>query len=101
MATSNRYVHTCDSALADEVAIVHYLLEAVSVVINRLIQAFHALQTAYIQLLQNPFYSPDDHLPLAKNAAVPTSTSQEITNKKFISEVKRIGESWAPGMAAV
>ncbi|ODM17183.1 hypothetical protein SI65_07582 [Aspergillus cristatus] len=62
---------------------------------------FHALQTAYIQLLQNPFYSPDDHLPLAKNAAVPTSTSQEITNKKFISEVKRIGESWAPGMAAV
>ena len=100
MATSNRYVHTRDSALADGVAIVYYLLEAVSVVINRLIQAFHALQTAYIQLLQNPFYSPD-HLPLAKNAAVPTSTSQEITNKKFISEVKRIGESWAPGMATV
>lgn len=87
--------------LADGVVILYYLLEAVSIVINRLTQAFHALQTAYIQLLQNPFYSPDDHLPLAKNAAVPTSTSQEITNKKFISEVKRIGESWAPGMAAV
>lgn len=68
---------------------------------NRLIQVFQALQTAYIQLLQNPFYSPDDHLPLAKSAAVPTSTSQQITNKKFISEVKRIGESWAPGMATV
>lgn len=81
--------------------IVCSLLETLSMVINKSIQVFHALQTAYIQLLQNPFYSPDDHLPLAKNAAVPTSTSQEITNKKFISEVKRIGDSWAPGMAAV
>lgn len=67
---------------------------------NGPVQVFRTLQSAYIQLLQNPFHSPDDHLPLAKNA-VPTSTSQHITDRKFIKEVERVGESWVPGMAAV
>ena len=67
---------------------------------NGPVQVFRTLQSAYIQLLQNPFYSPDDHLPLAKSA-VPTSTSRHITDKKFIREIERVGESWVPGMAAV
>jgi hypothetical protein len=101
MATSNQYVQTCDSRVGGRSRDTLPYSRSYEYLINGLIQAFHALQTAYIQLLQNPFYSPDDHLPLVKNAAVPTSTSQEITNKKFINEVKRIGESWAPGMVAV
>ena len=60
----------------------------------RTVQAFRALQNAYIQLLQNPFYSPDDRL--TRNAT-PTSTTQHITDKKFTREVNRIGESWTPG----
>ncbi|KAJ5081415.1 hypothetical protein NUU61_009679 [Penicillium alfredii] len=59
--------------------------------------AFRALQSAYIQLLQNPFYSPDDHAPVSGNTAASPSTCQPIFNPKFIAHVKRIGESWAPG----
>ncbi|OGM42017.1 hypothetical protein ABOM_009707 [Aspergillus bombycis] len=54
---------------------------------------FRALQTAYIRLFQNPFYSPDDHIPTIKTAA-PASTSLQITDHKFIAEVKHIGETW-------
>lgn len=64
---------------------------------NYFIQAFRALQSAYIQLLQNPFYSPDDHVPIAGNTASSLSACQPISNKKFVADVKRIGESWAPG----
>lgn len=62
-------------------------------------QAFRALQTAYIQLLQNPFYSPDDHVPIPGNKPTSVSACQPISNQKFIADVKRIGESWAPGTA--
>ncbi|PIG86398.1 hypothetical protein AARAC_008364 [Aspergillus arachidicola] len=54
---------------------------------------FRALQTAYIRLLQNPFYSPDDHVPTIK-AAAPASNSLQITDHKFIAEVRHIGETW-------
>ncbi|OJJ71501.1 hypothetical protein ASPBRDRAFT_44434 [Aspergillus brasiliensis CBS 101740] len=57
---------------------------------------FRALQTAYVQLLQNPFYRPDDHTATAK--AVSTCNSQ-ITDRRFISEVNRIGNSWLPTVA--
>ncbi|EKV05298.1 Sedlin [Penicillium digitatum] len=59
--------------------------------------AFRALQSAYIQLLQNPFYFPDDHIPIPGNTASSLSTCQPISNKKFVADVKRIGDSWAPG----
>ncbi|KAL7276839.1 hypothetical protein RUND412_000181 [Rhizina undulata] len=45
---------------------------------------FRALQTAYIKLVCNPFYDNDE--------------PNTITSKKFIAEVKRIGESWRPGV---
>ncbi|KAF2117547.1 Sedlin [Lophiotrema nucula] len=59
--------------------------------------AFKALQTAYIMLLRNPFYSPDEHSPLVANQEQRVGSTQ-ITSKKFIQEVKRIGEAWAPGV---
>ena len=62
-------------------------------------QAFKALQTAYIRLLQNPFYVPDEHTPMAvANGSVKGS---QITSKRFIDEVKRIGEAWKPGTSVV
>jgi trafficking protein particle complex subunit 2 len=63
-------------------------------------QAFRALQNAYIQLLQNPFYSPDAHIPNIK-ATTPKHSPCSLSNRKFLTEVKRIGDSWMPGIAIV
>lgn len=58
-------------------------------------QAFQAIQTAYIRLLRNPFYVPDDHDPkLSKN----TGALLTITNSKFIDDIERIGRKWYPGV---
>ena len=62
-------------------------------------QAFKALQTAYIRLLQNPFYVPDDHTPMA--VASGKGVGGEITSQKFIQEVQRIGEAWKPGIGTL
>ncbi|KAL4935754.1 hypothetical protein BDV06DRAFT_120753 [Aspergillus oleicola] len=59
--------------------------------------AFRALQTAYIQLLQNPFYSPDDHITMTSGSTQAAKPSH-LTDKKFITEVNRIGNSWAAGI---
>jgi hypothetical protein len=61
-------------------------------------QAFRALQTAYIKLLQNPFYNPDSHDSKPQES---TGASVCITDQKFISEVKRIGESWSPDISTI
>ncbi|KAL2042238.1 hypothetical protein N7G274_004726 [Stereocaulon virgatum] len=57
--------------------------------------AFKALQTAYIRLLQNPFYTPDEHTPTAVTAG--KGKGGEIRSRGFIREVKRIGDVWKPG----
>ena len=62
-------------------------------------QAFRALQTAYIRLLQNPFYVPDDHTPMA--VASGKGKSSQITSKRFIAEVERIGMTWRPGISII
>ncbi|KAI9369981.1 Sedlin [Aspergillus egyptiacus] len=62
--------------------------------------AFRALQTAYIKLLQNPFYSPDDQIPMLK-WPLQTTKLPHITDQKFIAEVNRIGRSWTPGVAVI
>lgn len=54
------------------------------------------MQTAYIRLIQNPFYTPDEHTPMA--VAQGKGKGGQITSKKFIQEVERIGESWKVGI---
>lgn len=62
-------------------------------------QAFKAIQTAYVRLLQNPFYVPDENTPMA--VASGKGKGGQITSKKFIQEVKRIGDNWRPGTSAL
>lgn len=64
------------------------------------VKAFRALQTAYIMLLRNPFYNPDEHSPVTANAEQRIGSTQ-ITSRKFIQEVKRIAEAWAPGVTNI
>jgi len=61
--------------------------------------AFRAVQTAYIQLMLNPFYMPDDRTPL--QIANYGGKNPEITSKKFINELQRIGKTWTPGIPSI
>ncbi|ETS81635.1 hypothetical protein PFICI_06637 [Pestalotiopsis fici W106-1] len=49
---------------------------------------FRAMQTAYVRLLQNPFYDPDDATDVG---------TKRITSRKFAEEMRRIGDVWVPG----
>ncbi|KAL4870611.1 hypothetical protein BDV12DRAFT_165472 [Aspergillus spectabilis] len=60
--------------------------------------AFRALQNAYIQLLQNPFYSPDDQVTTT-TGAIQAARPSHITDQKFLAEVNQIGDLWAPGVS--
>lgn len=51
---------------------------------------FRAMQSAYIQLLQNPFLNPDDLLMVEGNG------SKKITSPKFIDSIQKLGKSWVP-----
>lgn len=44
---------------------------------------FRSLQTAYIRLVCNPFYEPDENRP--------------IESKRFLAEVRYLAENWKPG----
>ncbi|KAI1468008.1 snare-like protein [Daldinia caldariorum] len=64
---------------------------------------FRAMQTAYVRLLQNPFYDPDEHAPLAGPGGGGGGGGggvggKRITSHKFAEEMRRIGEGWAPGV---
>ena len=61
--------------------------------------AFKAVQTAYIQLLLNPFYTPDTLTPL--QLANTAGRSAQITSKIFIGELQRIGKAWFPGVQSI
>ena len=56
---------------------------------------FRAMQTAYVRLLQNPFYEPDEHVPLEGGGG------KRITSRKFADDMKRIGEGWTPGVTSL
>ncbi|RYP68566.1 hypothetical protein DL769_005485 [Monosporascus sp. CRB-8-3] len=56
---------------------------------------FRAMQTAYVRLLQNPFYDPDEHAPLDGRGG------KQITSRRFSQEMRRIGEGWAPGVTSL
>lgn len=59
--------------------------------------AFRAIHTAYIRLLRNPFYDPDDHTP----RAVGGGRQMQIGSPVFIREMQRIGASWDPRSASL
>ncbi|KAF4591826.1 trafficking particle complex subunit 2 [Ophiocordyceps camponoti-floridani] len=56
---------------------------------------FRAMQAAYVRLLQNPFYEPDEHAPLGGKGG------RQITSKRFVEDMKRIGEAWTPGVTSL
>lgn len=56
---------------------------------------FRAMQNAYVKLLQNPFYEPDEHSPLGGRGG------SKITSKRFAEDMRRIGESWTPGVTSL
>lgn len=51
-------------------------------------------------LLRNPFYNPDEHSPITENPEQKVGSTQ-ITSRKFIQEIKRIGDAWAPGVTSI
>lgn len=72
-------------------------------------QVFRALQTAYIRLLQNPFYDPDEEAPMVTTPAPAVTRGAsdssnlnggrrkaggEIQSRKFRAEVWRLGREW-------
>jgi hypothetical protein len=61
--------------------------------------AWKALQTAYIQLLLNPFYTPDTMTPL--QLANTQGRTAQITSRRFIKEVQRVGNAWFPGVQSI
>jgi len=58
-------------------------------------QVFRAIQAAYIRLLQNPFYDPDEHSPLAGHGG------KKIESRRFAEEIRRIGEGCRAGSGVV
>jgi hypothetical protein len=50
------------------------------------------MQNAYIRLLQNPFYDPDEHSPVTGRGG------KKIDSKRFANEMRKIGEGWALGV---
>ena len=61
--------------------------------------AFKALQTAWIRLVGSPFYAPEDRAPMAPGGG--EGRGGEITSKRFLGEVRRIGEGWRPGLTTL
>ncbi|KAL1878235.1 hypothetical protein Daus18300_002152 [Diaporthe australafricana] len=56
---------------------------------------FRAMQTAYVRLLQNPFYEPDEHAPLTGHGG------RRIHSRKFGADMRRIGEGWTVGVTSL
>ncbi len=56
---------------------------------------FRAMQAAYVRLLQNPFYDPEEHSPPSGKGG------KKITSMRFAEDLRKIGEGWVPGLAGV
>lgn len=56
---------------------------------------FRAMQTAYVRLLQNPFYEPDEHAPVGG------AGGKRIVSRRFDGDMRRIGEAWTPGVTSL
>lgn len=70
---------------------------------------FRAMQSAYVRLLQNPFYEPDEHSGVGGGGGGGGSGSgngggsggKRIVSKKFEGEMRRIGEGWTVGVTSL
>lgn len=58
---------------------------------------FRAMQAAYVRLLQNPFYEPDEYGGVGGGGA----GGKRIVSKKFEGEMRRIGEAWTVGVTSL
>lgn len=58
---------------------------------------FRAMSAAYVRLLQNPFYEPEESGGGGAGAGA-GGGSRGIGGKKFGSEMRRIGEAWTVGV---
>lgn len=56
---------------------------------------FRAMQTAYVRLLQNPFYEPDEHAPLTGHGG------KRIVSRRFGADMRRVGEGWTVGVTSL
>ena len=56
---------------------------------------FKAMQAAYVRLLQNPFFDPDEHSPPEGWGG------KRITSRRFADDMKRVGEAWTPGVTSL
>lgn len=56
---------------------------------------FRAMQGAYVRLLQNPFYEPDEH------GAAAGGSGRRIASRRFEGEMRRIGEGWTVGVTSL
>ncbi|OAA42128.1 Sedlin [Metarhizium rileyi] len=56
---------------------------------------FRAMQSAYVRLLQNPFYEPDEHAPLGSGGG------KRIVSRRFEGDMRRIGHAWTPGVTSL
>ncbi|EFW99116.1 sedlin [Grosmannia clavigera kw1407] len=54
---------------------------------------FKAMQAAFVRLLQNPFFDPDEHSPPSGHGG------KKITSRRFDGDMQRIGEAWMPGVS--
>lgn len=61
--------------------------------------AFRAVQTAFIQLMLNPFFTPEERTPLQLTNS--NGRPATITSKKFTAELRRIGAAWYPGISSI
>lgn len=59
---------------------------------------FRAMQAAYVKLLQNPFYEPDEH---AGAPGTGGSAGRRISSRRFEGEMRRIGEGWTVGVTSL
>jgi len=53
---------------------------------------FRAMQNAWVRLLQNPFFEPDEFSPTSGKGG------KRITSRRFGEEMRQIGEGWTPGV---
>jgi len=63
--------------------------------------AWRAIHKAYVRLLRNPFYEPDGPGAGVEGEMVRRKAGFPIDSPRFVSEVRRVGVHWYPGIAGL